>query len=332
VQRLYSTGDIHLMWVVWENVCENRRRVWRERHSVPMLASIKSNPTRPARGTSIAAPPIMRFTPFVILSIMSSAAFADDLSHLSGRVLDENTGLPVEGALVMVSGSHGLEKTLETDQAGRYAADVAPGEYNVIFVHGHSRSSGRVVVDAAAASLDGRVDSLEGEVIHVKDHIAPPVPPKPKNFKPRATPPYSDKAVLSDAWTKAHMLLDVDEQGVVRRYKWLQRPGYDLEKIAVSEVTKLKFDPAKDADGKPMRAWVVWSIEWPSAWWLEKLVGTRSTMPPIVGFPGHRLDDYVPCKGSGPWAMGSVHPTYKDCSKPDLTKAAKEAWVDTSGQ
>ena len=48
----------------------------------------------------------------------------------------------------------------------------------------------------------------------------------------------------------------------------------------------------------------------------------------IVGFPPRRLDHYVPCRGSGPWAMGSVHPTYKDCSKPDLRKASTEKWVE----
>ena len=269
----------------------------------------------------------MRTAAIVIVLLFSSTAFAEDLSQLRGRVLDQTTGVPVEGALVMVSGPNGLVATLSTNGDGQYATVVAPGTYNVIFVHGKSRTSGRVVVDGAA-TLDGKLDAIMGEVIVIREHISPPVAPKPKNYKPKATPPYSDKAVLSDAWTKAHMLLDIDEQGHVLRYKFLQRPGYDLEKIAAREVTRLEFEPAKDAGGKPMRAWVVWTIEWPSAWWLEKLVGTRSTMPPIVGFPPRRLDSYVPCKGSGPWHMGSVHPTYKDCSKPDLRKAAAEKWVD----
>jgi hypothetical protein len=269
----------------------------------------------------------MRATAIVIVLLLSSIASADDLSQLRGRVLDQTSGIPVEGALVMISGPGGLVATLNTDGDGRYATALVPGTYNVIFVHGKSRTSGRVVVEGDA-TLDGALDAVMGEVIVIRDRITPPVPPKAKNYKPKAAPPYSDKAVLSDAWTKAHMLLDIDEQGRVLRYKFLQRPGYDLEKIAAREVTKLEFEPAKDASGKPMRAWVVWTIEWPSAWWLEKLVGTRSAMPPIVGFPPRRLDSYVPCKGSGPWAMGSVHPTYKDCSKPDLRKASTEKWVD----
>lgn len=269
----------------------------------------------------------MRAATLLAVLVLSSTATADELSQLRGRVLDRTTGIPVEGALVMIAGPHGLAQTVNTDLHGRYTARLAPGTYNVIFAHGKARTSARVTV-AGEATLDGRLDAMMGEVIVIRDRIAPPVPPKPKNYKPRATPPYSDAAVLSDAWTKAHMLLDVDERGAVRRYKFLKRPGYDLERIAAREVSKLVFEPARDRDGKPMRAWVVWSIEWPSAWWLEKLVGTRSAMPPIVGFPPRRLDSYVPCKGSGPWAMGSVHPTYKDCSKPDLRKAVAEAWVE----
>ena len=269
----------------------------------------------------------MRATPLVVIALLSSTAFADDLSQLRGHVLDQTSGVPVEGALVMISGPNGLAQSLNTDSDGAYSAQLSPGTYNVIFVHGKSRTSGRVIVDGSA-TLDGKLDAMFGEVIIIRDKITPPVPPKPTNYKPKATPPYSDRAVLSDAWTKAHMLLDIDAQGVVRRYKFLHRPGYDLEKIAEREVTKLTFDPAKDRNGQPMRAWVVWTIEWPSAWWLEKLVGTRSAMPPIVGFPPHRLDSYVPCKGSGPWHMGSVHPTYKDCTKPDLRKASAEKWID----
>jgi hypothetical protein len=268
----------------------------------------------------------------VILSVLllwSTTAFADDLSQLRGRVLDQRSETPVENALVMIAGPNGLVATLHTDSLGEYSAQLPAGTYNVIFAHGGSRTSGRVVVEGSA-TLDGKVDAMMGEVIVIRDKIAPPVAPKPKNYVPSKAPPYSDKAVLSDAWTKAHMLLDVDEHGNVLRYKFLKRPGYDLEKIAVREIAKQKFEPAKDRNGKPMRAWVVWSIEWPSAWWLAKFVGTRSGMPPIVGFPPHRMDDYVPCKGSGPMLLGSLHPTYKDCSRPDLRNAAAEKWVDLS--
>ena len=171
--------------------------------------------------------------------------------------------------------------------------------------------------------------TVRGEVIIIEDLIPPKVKPRPKNYSPKKAPPYSDRAILSDAWTKAWLLLDVSATGEVTRFKFLKRPGYDLEKIAAAEVFKLHFEPARDAANKPIPTLVLWLIEWPSAGWLEKLVGTRTRMPPLVGVPPNVRSqaDYVPCRGSGPWHMGSVHPTYKDCSKPDLSKATTEPWI-----
>ena len=179
----------------------------------------------------------------------------------------------------------------------------------------------------AAADEESPVRDVPGEVIVIEGQVPPTTPPRPTNFVKQKAPPYSDRAILSDAWTKAWLLLDVDEAGTVTQIKFLRRPGYDLEKIAVAEAFKLTFAPARDGANHPMRSNVVWEIEWPSAWWLSTFVGTRSAMPKIVGFPPHRQDHYVPCRGSGPWAMGSIRPTYKDCSKPDLTKIATEAWI-----
>jgi len=55
--------------------------------------------------------------------------------------------------------------------------------------------------------------------------------------------------------------------------------------------------------------------------------GLRPIVPKIVGFPPRRQDAGVPCAGSGPWQMDSIHPVYKDCSQPDLAKAAAEPWI-----
>ncbi|MEO8701383.1 MAG: carboxypeptidase-like regulatory domain-containing protein [Kofleriaceae bacterium] len=266
-----------------------------------------------------------------VIVLWAANAVADPLSQLSGRVSDRNYDTAVEGALVYVSGEHGLAKTITTDAAGRYRVALEPGTYFLIFAYGNSRTSSKITITAdQPATLDGKLDSLEGEVIVIKEKIKPPVMPKPKDYKPNKAPPYSDRAILSDAWTKAHLLLDVTEAGDVVRFKWLKRPGYDLEKIAIREVFKQKFEPARDAMGRPMRAWVVWSIEWPSAWWLDKFVGTRTGMPPVTGFPPRRKDHYVPCRGSGPMNLGSLHPTYKDCSRPDLSKINSEVWQTAS--
>jgi hypothetical protein len=269
---------------------------------------------------------VLLFAPFARGDAGSGDAPA--MSQLRGTVLDRSHKTPVEGALVYVSSGDGFTATLATDAAGRYTVSLRPGAYDVMFVYGSSKTNARVVISAGRVHvLNGKLDSVAGEVIVIRDRIAPAVLPRPTNHNPEKAPPYSDRAVLSDAWTKAWMLLDIDERGNVTRFKWLKRPGYDLEQIAMREVWRLKFDPARDARGRAIKTWHIWSIEWPSAWWLEKFVGTRTGMPPVTGFPPQRKDHYVPCRGSGPMNLGSLHPTYKDCSQPDLTKAATEAWI-----
>jgi hypothetical protein len=184
-----------------------------------------------------------------------------------------------------------------------------------------------MVGTASADDDDGKVRWQSGEVIVLEGKAPPSTPPKPTNFVHQKAPPYSDEAILSDAWTKAWLLLEIDERGVVTRFKFLKRPGHELEEIARSEAFRLRFTPAKDGNGKAMRSTLLWEIEWPSAFWLSTFVGTRSAMPKVVGFPPRRQDHAVPCRGSGPLNLGSVRPTYKDCSKPDLSRAAGEAWV-----
>ena len=186
------------------------------------------------------------------------------------------------------------------------------------------------VLLAASASADStpEIRDVPGEVIVIEGRAPPSTPPKPTNYVKSAAPPYSDEAILSDAWTKAHLLLEIDERGVVTRVKLLNKPGYKLDAIAITEAFKLRFDPALDGGKRAMRSTLLWEIEWPSAYWLSTFVGTRSAMPKIVGFPPRRQDHYVPCRGSGPWAMGSIRPTYKDCSKPDLSKIDTAPWIE----
>lgn len=179
-----------------------------------------------------------------------------------------------------------------------------------------------VAVSLAAASARGepRSGRQPGEVIVIDEK-----PPKPAveakaiNFSARKTPPYSDEAIESDAWTRAWLLLDIDARGSVTRIKYLKRPGYQLDDIAARQVFRLRFEPARDRKGRPQRTWIVWGIEWPSYFWLVARLGVASGMPPIVGFPPRSMDAYVPCKGSGPMNLGSIHPAYKDCSTPDLS-------------
>ena len=182
---------------------------------------------------------------------------------------------------------------------------------------------------SALASADSRTTTItNGEVIVIRDRVTPAVKPKPKNWSREQAPPYSDRAIVSDAWTKAHLLLDIDERGVVTRFKWLKRPGFDLEPIAVAQISGLRFEPARNADGAAIKSYNTWEIEWPSAGWLVAFIGTRTRMPPLRGFPARRMDASVPCKDHGePMHLFSLYPVLRDCSKPELSRAVNEPWV-----
>lgn len=277
-----------------------------------------------------------RTTIALALLFIPGLAAAEDLptAPLTGRVTDSKNGGPVENAQVFVADAAGHEQVLLTDRFGRYALDVLPGTYVVAFAYGQSQTVGHVTVDPDhPAVLDGKIDSRSNEVIVIQEKRQPKVRPRPLNYSSRRAPPYSDEAVEKDAWTRAWMVLDVSPTGEVSRFKFLKRPGYDLEKIASDEVFKLAFSPARDDAGNAVRAWVVWGIEWPSNGWLRTMFGTRTGMPPMVArsafipFPARAQSESVPCKGSGPMHLGSMYPTYRDCSKPDLNRMPNEPWV-----
>jgi hypothetical protein len=188
-----------------------------------------------------------------------------------------------------------------------------------------------IAVGAVAHAEEPRISGNEVIVIEGSPP-APKVKARPKtrlfasgddldNTFLRAAPPYSDRAIETDAWTVAWMLLDIDDTGKVTRTKFLKQPGYDLEAIAVRWAMKLRFDPAIGADGKPARSWLVVPLEWPSHGWLVLRTGLAT------GIPDTR---HVPCRGSGPLHMGSVYPTYKDCTPPDWRKASTEPWLTSS--
>lgn len=146
----------------------------------------------------------------------------------------------------------------------------------------------------------------------------PAVPARPTKNWGTIAPPYSDDAIEHDTWAKAWMLLDVDRAGVVSRFKFLAYPGHDLEPLAAGQIWKLRFQPARDATGRATRTWILWSIEWPSYWWVVARAGTVTRIPPTWS---------VPCRGTGPMKLGSVHPVYRDCTEPDLAKAGTEPWI-----
>lgn len=163
---------------------------------------------------------------------------------------------------------------------------------------------------------------VPGEVIIVRDREAPrpTVAPSPKKNYRRMAPPYSERAIMSDAWTKAWILLDIDTRGVVTRVKLLKKPGYDLDRTAIDHALKMRFDPAQDAQGRAMPTQIVWALEWPSYWYMVAM-----EHPPNRVLDPERVR-YVPCYGSGPLQMEMLHPVYRDCSEPDFSKISSEPW------
>lgn len=186
-----------------------------------------------------------------------------------------------------------------------------------------------IVLFGHAALADDSPPLRGNEVIVIEGAPPPPkVKAQPKkrylpggkldNIFLRPAPEYSDAAVLKDAWTMAWMLLDIDATGKVTRVKFLRYPGYDLEKIAIKTALGLSFAPAIANDGKPVRSYIAWPIEWPSNGWLRFKTGLSTGIPDT---------SHVPCRGSGPLHLGSLYPTYKDCSEPEWSRANTEPWL-----
>ncbi len=171
----------------------------------------------------------------------------------------------------------------------------------------------------AVPALADEPREVPGETVIIRGHAPGYKQAEPKR-DPRIAPKYSDAAIEHDAWTRAWFLLDIDERGVVRRLKFLRRPGYDLEKIALDRIFGTRFEPAHDGSGKAVSSMLVFPIEWPSYWWLVTHYGVVTRIPVSAGG--------VPCRGDGPLNLDRAHPVYRDCSVPDLSKVPTEPWID----
>lgn len=276
----------------------------------------------------------------VVLGVVEGTAAADAL--LVGRVTDL-LDRPVPNIRVHVL-SPDDHQIVTTDQDGQYRV-VVDGYQQIAVVVGAGNFHtfrGGTIKDGATQRLDFQLEIAEGEIIRIVDGKPPTVPPKLPPDASRLTPPYSDEAIVRDAWAKAWLLLDVSETGKVLRVKLVKRPGFGLDEIAVQEAMKLKFEPALDEAHKPMRTMIYWAMEWPSYGWLTTNRGTAARMPvesyaidPFKGnFGGLTLNmgentlAYVPCAGSGPLNLDQLHPVYRDCSKPNAAKVRYLPWLD----
>jgi hypothetical protein len=288
----------------------------------------------------ISSAPVMAKPAWVLIVLCGTSAAALADGALSGRVTDL-TDRPVADASVVITGPDGGETRVTTDAAGRYTATVpGGGSYTVVFASGQARGTARVDIPGDGAAVLNSQLETGGEVIELQGHSRPLVYARPR-ADPLVIPRYSDEAVLSDHWTRAWLLLDIDERGVVMRAKFVKRPGYQLDAIALQHVFGIRFDPARDQYGVPARSYIVWSLEWPSMSWLapRNRVGRRLDgmtrmvqLDPGVTLKtrtGIRVEQLPPCQGQAPMNLDNDHPILRDCSTPDLSKAdASEPWVD----
>ena len=283
---------------------------------------------------------------------------------VAGRVTDV-LGRPVPNARVYVLPRRGQPHQTKTNKDGRYSVKVQTlGTHGVVIAIDKAHTFRTVLVRQGATNtmdVDLELDIDGGEVIKIEDRKRPQPAVKPKPTKdPRISLPYSEEAVERDAWARAWLLLDVDEQGSVARLKLLKRPGFDLDKICIEEAFKLRFDPARDAAGRPMKTYMLWTFEWPSWGWLIQGNGVAVRRPPDsnalhslaanitvtgregasnakIGGPWARPSaaatafegalDRVPCAGSGPLNLDLRNRAYRDCSQPDMSVAESLPWI-----
>ncbi len=262
----------------------------------------------------------MKFVFFLLL--IPGRALAD--ATLDGRVIDKS-GAPLASLTVVIDGGGG-QHVVTTAPDGRFHAVLdGSGTYSVTVASGSEHATDAVTIAKNGhASLTFELTEGGGEVIVIHDR---PKPTYAKSLKdPRVLPPYSDEAVLTNTWSKAWLMLDVDANGAVTRMKFLKRPGHDLDKIAVATAFETKFTPARDGAGNPAPSFIVWPIEWPSYWWLADRFGQVKRMPSDVdGSFGVGLP---PCAGKGPWQYSPSGDVSRDCSIPDLSRAdAAEKWL-----
>ena len=220
---------------------------------------------------------------FAGVASAQSGAQEDSQAHaaVKGTVIAAATDVPIATATVQIRRGATVVATSTTDAEGRFRVSLPPGTYEVTFKQGSSKLTRQFEARAGkVAVVNGRIRQTEGEVIVIREKRKARRA-RAKNFNRLRTPPYSNKAIVGNHWAKAWLLLDVDETGEVTRVKFINRPGHDLDDIAVGEAMKLEFSPSLNEDGEPIKTLVVWSIEWPAYWWLVDRTGSSSSIPPL---------------------------------------------------
>lgn len=129
-------------------------------------------------------------------------------------------------------------------------------------------------------------------------HESKAEPARPVEDYTRLTPRESSASIEHDVSASVAVRLEVDEEGRVTSATILKGAGYGLDEIALETVKGYKFEPARDDEGRPVRAVFGWRLVWESHW-------KRLVTETIAGHPN--------CRGQGPLNLGEVHPVYIDC-------------------
>jgi hypothetical protein len=246
----------------------------------------------------------------LVVLLLGTNAVAEEIG---GRVVDTD-GTPVAQATVSVGGGGWTR----TGADGRFKLKAPSGPRELVVQFGTVEVKRVVdVLQDKGAQVTLRIDlAAASEVYVIKER--PMVPAEPTKPYDEIELPFSDEAILEDRWKVGWVLLFIDREGRVDGVRFLKRPSADLDEIAVNEALKWRFKPALDGAGKPVASVLLWKMEWKSYFRHRVLKNPTNTS--------------VLCEGSGPLNLGSMHPTYRDCSRPDWAKAYTEPTYHANGR
>ena len=227
--------------------------------------------------------------------------------ELTGVVTDGDNK-PLRNIKVHIAPKGAPEQVVTTDEHGRYRATLPKAETTYVFVEKHVKLGGQVATNV----VEG-----DAEAIAIHEALPPAVLPKPKTAIDYV-PDYSDTAEDKNTWTRAWLLLYVDDTGKVAHLKLLDKPGLDLDKIAIREGFDVRFEPARDRAGNKIAAMVLWTFEWPAFYWMIDHKRSIHRLPPEVGG--------VQCRNTAPAKA------LRDCSKPSIANAVSQPWIDRPAQ
>ena len=290
------------------------------------------------------------------------------LGTLEVRIVDSETLQPIEGATLIITQSDRRPVVVSgtTGADGRFTTSIPPGEYGVVALFGDARwLRGSIAVVSRGVTRVAGVLAIDVEVTTIRERVGDSgaVPARVVRSTVKERLPYSDEAVDGDYWAAGWVLLDVDERGEVTGFRFLHRPGHGLDAIAEREVFLLRFEPARDALGRPVKTRVLWKLEWPAFHYVREhrnlglggdgaVTSANQTMAAVdAASDGQALtagDQLLlmisgvtgqapfvlpgshapPCAGRAPLNLDSHQPIFRDCTPPDLKKLNTEKLIE----